>query len=156
MTDTSFKGQHLEFQHLVRELLLLRQHNFRCAEERTYDQLLHFAEGALVLIALERFVRIVLGSDASESDTIYNLLEEAVSRQLLILPWDDQADGIRKVKDVRNSLLHGNYEQAAREAECASVEEFFRLSRFISEVEALTGVLNHFVQQIDPNTGQRR
>jgi hypothetical protein len=66
-------------------------------------------------------VRIVLGSDAEEKDTLYNMLQKSVSRGLLRVPWDDQQDGITRLARVRNTLLHGSYEQAAKEAGRASV-----------------------------------
>lgn len=149
-----FKEQHPELQHIVRELLWVREHNFKCVEAGRRNQLLFFAEGALVLIALERFVRIVVGSEATDSDTLYNLLQRAVSKELLILPWDDQNDGIGKIKAVRNSLLHGNYEQAAKLAGCESVVDFFGSSQFISEIECLFHVVVDLMRQIDISTGK--
>ena len=150
---TSFKDKHPELQHIVREMLLVRSHNLKCAEEKDFDNLLHFAEGALVLLALERFARIVLGSRADERDTLYNLLQKAVKYGLLHLPWDDQEDGIRRLKDVRNTTLHGGYEQAAAAAGCSSVAEYFRSSQHIGEVETLTKVLDHLMRQVDLEKG---
>jgi len=64
----------------------------------------------------EHFVRIVVGSAGPPGATLFNLLEIAVFNNLIRLPWDDQKDGIRKVCAARNTILHGNYAQAAREA----------------------------------------
>ena len=71
---------------------------------------------ALTCLALERFLRIILGSEATDADTLHNLLEKATCQRLnlLTLPCDDRQDGIRRIVAVRNTLLHGNYEQAAR------------------------------------------
>ncbi len=51
-----------ELQQLLRELLALREHN-----KGTVLQIesLLFAEGALVLLSMERFLRIILGADAT-------------------------------------------------------------------------------------------
>lgn len=147
----TFKDQHPEIQHLVRELMLLREHNLTFKEGDPQNKILLFAEAALVILVIERFARAVLG-DATDKETLPNLLQRAVSRNLLKVPWDDQQDGIRKIAKVRNSLLHGNYEQAAREAGCSSVEAYFK-TQFASEVEALYRIGDYLVRQIDPDTG---
>lgn len=149
----TFKDRYPELQYLVKEVMLVREHNIRCVAEDDHDHLLLFAEGALVLLALERFARIVLGPRATDRDTLPKLLEKAVKDGLLVLPWENQQDGIKKITVVRNTLLHGNYEQAARRAGCASVEEYFRSSQHISEVELLFNVLNHLMRQVDTRTG---
>lgn len=77
----------------MRELGLLRAHNLRFKEGDPQERLLLFAEAALVFLVLERFVRAILG-DAKDSETLFNLLERAVSRNLLTLPWKNQQDGI--------------------------------------------------------------
>lgn len=150
-----FKEDHPEFQHLVRELMLLRQHNLGFKDGDPQDGLLFFAEAALVCLSLERFVRAVLGADAGEKDTLYNLLQKGVSKGLIRLPWEDQEEGIKKVSAVRNTLLHGNYEQAARDAGCASPAEYFQ-KQFAGEVESLFEITDHLVKQIDPETGRPR
>jgi hypothetical protein len=112
-----------------------------------------FAEAAVVCLTMEHFVRTVLGSTAPADATLFNLLQMAVSRGLLKVPWDDQQDGIKKIVAVRNSLLHGNYAQAARRAGCASVADYFR-TQFASEVEAMTKITDFIMRQIDPATGK--
>lgn len=69
------------------------------------------------------------------------------------MPYDDQENGIRRIKDVRNALLHGKYERVASQSECSSVPEFFK-QKFPSEVEALTRVVNDLMRQNDPATGK--
>jgi hypothetical protein len=152
---TSFRDQHPEVQYLVRELQLVRDHNLQFKEGDSQEHFLLFAEAALVCLALERFVRAVLGPEASETDTIYNLLQKAVSKKLFVVPWKDQEDGIRRIKEVRNSMLHGNYEKAARDAGCTSVAEYFETT-FASEVETMYRLTDFIVAQIDPATGKHR
>lgn len=149
---TTFKERHPEIQHLVRELHMLRAHNLKFKDGDPQDTLLMFAEAALVLLVLERFVRALL-DDAEESDSLYNLLQRAVSRRLLSLPWEDQEDGIRKVVAVRNAVLHGNYEQAARLAGCVTVADYFK-TQFAPEVERMYMVVEHLFKQIDAETGK--
>ena len=57
---STFKERNREFQELVRELVLVREHNlgFKVGDSQT--TILMFAEAALVLTAMERFLRIVL------------------------------------------------------------------------------------------------
>lgn len=148
----TFRDAHPELQHLVREWRLLREHNKQFAVGDNQAALLLFAEGAVALVTLERFVRIALGKETSETDTLYNLLEKAVSKRLLHLPWENQADGIRKLKDVRNTILHGNFEQAAIQAGCADVPVYFA-TQFVAEVEELYRLGDYLFRQIDPETG---
>jgi hypothetical protein len=149
----TFKDENRALQELTRELAVLRQHNLQFKEGDPQHALLMFAEAAVVCMTMEHFVRIVLGGTAPADATLFNLLQMAVSRGLLAVPWDDQQDGIKKIVAVRNSLLHGNYAQAAREAGCASVADYFRL-QFASEVETMTKVTDFMMRQIDPATGK--
>jgi hypothetical protein len=148
----TFKERNREIQELVRELGLLRAHNLRFKEGDPQERLLLFAEAALVFLVLERFVRAILG-DAKDSETLFNLLERAVSRNLLTLPWKNQQDGIRAICDARNALLHGNYEQAARNAGCESTAVYFK-TVYAREIERWSTVVNQLFTQIDPATGQ--
>ncbi|MCC6216130.1 MAG: hypothetical protein IT376_14800 [Polyangiaceae bacterium] len=149
----TFKARHPELQHLVRELHLLRNNNLRFKEGDPRDGLMLFAEAGLVLLVLERFLRAILDPDVTDGDALYNLLQRAVSRGLVRVPWDDQEDGIKKLKDVRNTILHGNYEQAARQAGGVSIGAYFK-AQFASEVEAMFKVTDHLMRQIDHATGR--
>jgi hypothetical protein len=149
----TFKDENRPLQELAREWAVLRQHNLKFKEGAPQDTLLMFAEAAVVCMAMEHFVRIVLGSTAPADATLFNLLQMAVSRGMIRVPWDDQEDGIKKIVAVRNSLLHGNYAQAAREAGCASVADYFK-KQFAGEVETMTKVTDFFMRQVDPATGK--
>ena len=149
----TFKDENLDLQHLVRELRVLRDHNRSFKEGDPQDTLLHVAEGAMALIVIERFLRAVLHDEATDTMTLFNLLERAMSRKLVRLPWDDQKIGIKMLTDVRNTILHGNFEQAARLAGCASVPEFFR-TQFAGEIEQLHQIAADLFRQIDPITGR--
>jgi hypothetical protein len=109
----------------------------------------------MVLLSLERFLRILPGVEATDSDTLPGLLEKATSesRQVLKLPAEDRKDAIRRIKDVRNTIMHGNFEQATRQAGLKSVEEYFK-TQFAPEVEALYQIANGLVDQISIETGQ--
>jgi hypothetical protein len=54
---------------------------------------------------------------------------------------------------VRNTLLHGNYAQAARRANCASVSDYFK-TQFAGELEGMFKVTDFIIKQIDPATGR--
>lgn len=77
----TFRERHPEIQQLVRELHLLRTHNLKFKVGDPQYGLLLFAEAALVVLVLERFVRAVL-DDAQDNDTIYSLLQRAVIRAI--------------------------------------------------------------------------
>jgi hypothetical protein len=153
----SFKTDHREFQELVRELLWLRDHNQTFGPADPQDTLLQLSEAAMTLVALERFLRMVLGSKATDKETLPNLLEKATSKssRLLVLPAKDRKALIKGLTDVRNTTLHGNYEQAARQNGCTTVREYFE-TKFISEVERVYKITDDLVKQIDPETGKRR
>lgn len=148
---STFKDSHRELQHLVRELALVHRHNLRFNPGDAQDELLLFAEAGLVLVALERFVRILLPG-ATEKDTLHNLLQKAVKQRLLRLPYDDEQAGISAIGKVRNTLLHGNYEQAASAIGLASSDAYFGQS-FASDIHAAEQLLDNLMQQIDPETG---
>jgi hypothetical protein len=141
-------------QEIARELELLRKHNLKFKQGDSQGTLLLIAEASVVCLALERFLRIVLADKADERDTLPNLLEKATSRRLnlISLPFDNQKDGIKRVVLVRNTLLHGNYEQAAHTAGCTDVPHYFK-TIFASETERMFDILNHVMKQIDSATG---
>jgi hypothetical protein len=149
-----FRGRYGDLQHLLREWHLLRKHNLTFKPEDRQDTMLMFAEGAVVIISLERFVRAVLGDQADERDALDRLLRKATAgpTPLLRLPWDDQDDGRKKLCAVRNMILHGNFEQAAREFGCDSVKAFFQ-TQFASTIEIVGKVLENLLEQIDVRTG---
>jgi hypothetical protein len=155
MVDPTFKERHRDLQELVRELAVVRRHNLQFKAGDAQTTLLMFAEFALVLITLERFVRVVVGVDPNDESSLFNLLEQATSRKLLELPFDDQHDGIRKICKVRNTILHGNFEQAALGAGVADVRTYFQ-TVFAGELEAMMKIADYLMQQIDPATGQPR
>lgn len=151
----TFKEHYVDFQRLALELSRLRAHNISFDADSL--ELFFFAEGALVLLALERFMRMILGSEASEKDTLPNLLEKATSTRLdlVVLPGGlDRAEFIRRISGVRNTLMHGNFEQAAKQAGFSSKDEYFRSGTYIGDVEALYKILNRIVAQVDRDTGR--
>ncbi len=152
----TFKDENRALQELARELTLLRAHNLQFKEGDPQDKILMFAEAALVCLTLEHFVRALVGDDATDRDTLHSLLTKAVEKkQVIRLPWDDQSEGIEKVCAVRNTILHGNYAQAAREAQCKSVADYFH-SQFAGEIETMYKVTDFVMKQIDPATGAPR
>jgi hypothetical protein len=154
---TSFKEQFREFQRIALELKRIRSHNMTFKAD-SYD-MFFMAEGTLVVLALERFMRIILGADADERDTMQNLLEKALSpkRNLIALPGGLTREQMREqIVEVRNFLMHGNYEQAAKKAGLSSKDDFFMSSKYIKSVERLYRITNRICVQIDPETGKSR
>lgn len=153
----SFKEQYVEFQRIVGELKRLRDHNVSFDADSL--ELFFMAEGVMVLLALERFLRMILGAEARETDTLLPLLEKATSTRLdlLVLPGQlGRDETMRRITVVRNTLMHGNYEQAAKTSGSPSKEDYFRSGRYISEVELFYRVLNRIIKQINPDTGRPR
>lgn len=148
---STFKDQHRALQELVRELTVVRKHNLKFTDGAPQTDLLMFAEVGLVCMTLEHFVRIVLGESATPEATLFNLLERAVSLRLIELP---EGVSVRDICAFRNSLLHGNFAQAATVAQCASVAEYFK-SNYASQLERMYRIADFIVAQIDPTTGRR-
>jgi hypothetical protein len=101
-------------------------------------------------------MRMILGPEATDFDTLPNLLEKATSARLdlVVLPGRlDRAELIRRIKGVRNTLMHGNFEQAAKQAGFSTKEEYFKSGTYIADVEALFKILNRIIAQIDRETG---
>ncbi len=152
-SEQSFRDLNRELQELVREYTLVRAHNLACAARNDHAGLLLLAEGALLSLVLERFVRVVV-NEPPETATLFNLLELAVSQGKLTIPWDDYRDGIKRLSNVRNALMHANYEQAATLEGLATPGEYFRSSRYAGTIERLRELVDHLVSQIDPETGE--
>jgi hypothetical protein len=129
-----FKEENKDFQEIVRELSFLRTHNIENKENpNTY---LLFAEGALTLVGLERFLRIFREISPTRKDTLKNLLTrflEHVDTEILLKMANfinrkcnvklsklsffvDNNAALKDiiiefVGDFRNGFLHGNFEQ---------------------------------------------
>jgi hypothetical protein len=139
----------------LRELVVVRNHNLAFGPKDDQATLLMMAEGSLVLVGLERFLRVTLGSEATDTDTLPNLLEKATGDRLklLTLPADDRSLAVSQIKSVRNTTQHGNYEQAAKDSLVASPREYFG-KVYASEVEKLYLLLAHLVDQLDSSRAQ--
>lgn len=183
-----FKDRYPDLQHLVQELLQTRKHNLIEARRRIaanailaeadrerliqqQDMLLgelpptpdggfrQFAEAALVLTTLERFLRVVVDRTGKEHDgvTLYNLLEQATSKKKNLITYpagSNRASVTERITLLRNTMLHGNYEQLAAHEKCADVPEFFQTS-FLPAVEEIYRLTEHLMKQIDVRTGKR-
>jgi hypothetical protein len=150
----SFKEQNRELQELAREVVVLRRYNQTIRDSG--ELWLVFAEGAVVLVTLERFLRAMLGDEAGPEDTLPNLLEMAMGDRLYLFdpPGGDAKHLVDLVTGVRNGLLHGDFEQLARRAGFATNAEYFA-SRFRNDLNVMFNILNTIMRQIDPSTGQR-
>jgi hypothetical protein len=152
----TFKDKNREFQEMAKELDRIRRHNLKFTK---YDaSMLLMAEGALVLLAFERFMRMILGAEATKDDTLPNLLEKATSRRLdlIRLPGGLSRDQtIAAIVRMRNVLAHANYEQAAEEAGLQHKDEYFKSGMYLFQVETLFRIMNRIIKQIDRNTGRQ-
>jgi hypothetical protein len=110
-TLTSFREQHPDFEELLCEIDCVRAHNFEIERGASRLHPLRVAEGAVIVLALERFLRIVLADRATGSDTLHNLLEKAASGERPMILRDEVM--IKLLTAVRNATMHGNFEQGA-------------------------------------------
>ena len=159
-TAPTFKDSNRAFQHIVREVLVLRAHNQRFKPDDPQDTLLHFSEACMTILALEHFVRIILGPDSNDKNgkalTLHPLLERAVTKKLIQIPHDKPEEAIGQLCSIRNSFLHGNFDEAAKAHGCTSTDELFTSGKFISTVDVLFWITNDLIGQIDVTTGKPR
>jgi hypothetical protein len=160
MSTTSFRDLHPDFEELLCEIDCVRAHNFEIERGASQQHPLIVAEGALIVLALERFLRIVLAGRATGSDTLHNLLEKAASGNDPLLPRDDRTDlTIKLLTTVRNVTLHGNFEQGAANykhkfperapLQERTVAEYLRTS-FGNDTAVIYGYLLALVGKFDP------
>jgi hypothetical protein len=151
----NFKDEHREFQFMMLEFARLRRHNLASIgrDERT---LFMFGEGILIIVATERFLRMILPvTEIEEKDTLPNLLEKASGKRLnlVVLPGDRQ-DVISRAKTIRNTILHGNFEQAAAHRNLSGMRDYFKSSAYVQDVEFIFRLLNRIICQVDSETGK--
>lgn len=146
----SFAEDSASLAELRRELAQLRAHN-----REGGDGSLWIAEAALALITLERFLRILPGVNAADKESLPQLLQRAVDRRFLALPLGAGKDTIDRARKLRNAILHGNYEQAAKQAGLESAAAYFR-QRLQPELEFLFSLTNHLISQVDEVTGLKK
>lgn len=125
---------------LQRELSFVRQHN------RASGEPLPFAEAALLLMTLERFLRLLPGLNAADKETLPQLLQRAVAIGTLRLPGGDDGSVIDGIRKFRNALLHANHEQVSRG----------RRDYLGGELDKLHMLVEGLIAQVDPATGLRR
>jgi len=153
---TAFKDLNRELQELAREAFVLREHNLQFREGDSQDKLLMFAEGALVLVCMERFLRVMLGSDAANTDTLHNLLQKAFSEKRydhLEVPGGDRDHLVDLITGLRNGLLHGDFEKLTRNSGCASNSDYFK-QHYTRDLETLHNIINTMMRQVDIGTGR--
>ncbi len=150
----TFRELFPDLQYLVREVTHLRAHNLRCVEEGNPENVLLFSEAHNVLTCLERALRVMCYQDPGlrlnlGTLTLPNLLEAARARGFLDVEargWDFEQ--LRNaVRNARNSILHGDYEQIARAWGCADVPDYFR-RYFANDIERLTEILDFVLTRI--------
>jgi len=125
---------------LQRELAFVRDHN------RAGGDALPFAEAALLLMTLERFLRLLPGLNAANKETLPQLLQRAVAIGTLRFPEGEEAGVIDELRKFRNALLHANHEQANRD----------RKHDLREELDKLHPLVESLISQVDPVTGFRR
>lgn len=161
MTSTtqspSFRELHPDFEELLCEIDCVRAHNFDIERGASQQHPLIVAEGALIVLALERFLRIVLAQRATSSHTLHNLLEMAASGNDPMFPRNEGL--IKALTTVRNVTMHGNFELGAANyvhkfpertsMPARSVADFLRTS-FGNDIAVIYGYLLALVDKFDP------
>lgn len=150
---------------MLEELNLLRSHNKTFKEGDSQSNILLFSEALLTLTCLERFLRILPDVESNAKNclkkkktsksepTLPDLLDSTLQLKLLNF---QNPDLIKKaITDIRNSIIHGNFEQCAKRIKLSSTDEYFK-TVFINDIEESYNFLCFLLKQIDPMTGKPR
>lgn len=117
----------------------------------------HYSQASLVCTFLERFLRILPAVGATNSDKLSNLLDKAFShdRKALYLPSQINVEDFKKsIRDLRNGILHGNYEQLVQRSGAHDVQDYWK-NHFPEDLLLILTSLQYFLLQIDSNTGKK-
>jgi hypothetical protein len=145
-------------QELVREFDIIHKHNLKYTNSNSQNVFLFFSEATMACVLLERFLRILPEIQATESDTLSNLLDKAFSDKrdvLFLLPQINKEEFKKLIRGLRNGIVHGNFEQLAKDANSASIEDYFGSGKFTKNIELLVKIIEYIIRQIDPETGKK-
>lgn len=155
--NMTFKEKYKDFAILCGELAYVREYNRKTAAlDGSRKQFLVLSEAMLTLLALERFLRILPAVKAKKSDSLKDLLQRTLNpeKPILICAGCDIDILIKEIVSVRNTLIHGNFEQAAIQSKLSSKDDYLKIA-LIPEVEVLYKILEMLTDQIDLDTGER-
>lgn len=136
----------------LKELVSLNQHNKTYEPGDPQDGLMMFAEGALCMVLVEAAARRWVGDGVLAADARFREVLKSAAESGLRIPFDDPEDGIERLAAVRNTLVHGNFEQAARQAGGRDVPRYFG-EQYAAEIERMYGVCLDFVMQVRERDG---
>lgn len=137
----------------LEELVTLNAHNKTYKPGDPQDGLLMFAEGALCMTLVEAAARQWVGEGVLAEDARFRDVLTAAAESGLRIPFDDPADGIEKITSVRNTLVHANFEQAARQAGGRDVARYFG-EQYAGEIERMYQVCLDFLTQVRERDGE--
>ena len=137
----------------LEELVTLNAYNKTHKPGDPQDGLLIFAEGALCMTLVEAAARQWMGDGVLRDDARFRDVLTASAGSGLRIPFDDPADGIEKLTSVRNTLVHSNFEQAARQAGGRDVERYFG-EQYAAEIEVMYQVCLDFLAQVRERDGE--
>lgn len=146
--EPTFKELNRVMQELVREQKVLREHNM-AQDPKDQSRLLLMAEGAVTLLVLEHFLRIIHPSPR-DSDSLPALLQQVVDARVVEVA--DAKAHAKTLGMIRGALQHGNFTQRARQLGL-TVEAYFG-DRFAKEIEELYHFTDYLARQIDTRTGK--
>lgn len=147
-TEQSFRQRYRDFRYLAQEVFLLEKHNRMVLADPDKGELRVHSFLATTLMALERFLRMVLAGRATKRHSLPNLLEMATSRRNGLIVLDDRDQTIRFVNETRRVVMHGDLGLTDEAEHLLSylLPLSFDLFRFTDAV----------VAAFDPDTGQAR
>lgn len=137
----------------LEELDTLNSRNKAYKPGEPQDGLMMFAEGALCMSLVEAAARQWVGDGVLADDARFRDVLKAAYNSGLRIPFDDPDDGIEMITSVRNTLVHANFEQAARRAGSRDVERYFG-EEYAAEIEAMYQMCLDFLAQVRERDGE--
>jgi hypothetical protein len=159
---TTFRDQYLDLQYLIKNMIDLRQYNDQQAQSGNNHNCLLFAEAATLCVAFERFLRVLPAIKAKQGETLSNFIERALpakKKPLFKSPYPNIPNTriVKVVRDIRNGILHGLYEELAAEYKHKGVSnttDYFSGGYFTQDMQIIFEVFNSFISQVDATTGK--
>lgn len=175
----SFRDQHKEMMLMIGEIIRLRTYNKLIGSNKNLNEAqkdleyLLFAEGAILFMSFERFLRIVplmkqkIQPMSSSNDIkLRQLLDIAFKKENKIFDYSkirhNNKLSCEKFKEnicrIRNNLLHGNYEKLAQQdienGYACNMREYFKKGLYTQDLEFVYTTLNDIISQVNSNTGE--
>jgi hypothetical protein len=122
--------------------LNLERETLRAWNKQNHNRLpVAVAEAALALITLERILRVAIGP-RGKGKTLRTLLLQATDQKSGFLTIEGREEGVRVLANLRNLLLHGDFEASGEPAST------YLAQSLVNRVAHAQRITDSFLQQL--------